>query len=675
LIPIKSPKLLAQLTIFVVGCLVSQSIAPCGERVTDKRPVQVKDGSRLVHFFSQVSISSDGRFVVWSQTNRGINESSPPSEPKLILRDLRSPKDAPRHIGVEQGKTRRDGHDPAWSPDGTRLAFLCDTGKQGHPQIFVAPTDDGPAKQLTHLNCEISNLRWSPDGKRLAYLFIENATRAAVPTAAVPPQTGVIGTETFVQQIGAVEVETGKTSEVSPREYYVYEYAWAPDSHTLAAIAARPPGDDNWYVAQLYTLSINSGSMQSILKTSMQMAEPSWSPDGKSIAFIGGLMSDEGLIGGDVFAVSATGGTPKNLTPDLKASAAWLKWLPSGRIVFTEQVDGGSGICSIDPATGYLETLWTGGESIAGETRNGISIAGDEKTVALVRQTFERPPEIWTGPIAAWQPLTNANAQLSPQGGKAVCLHWKSNPYTVQGWLLYPKDYQGNRRYPMIVMPHGGPAYQYQPSFGTTRFFHPTSFSRQGYFVFLPNPRGSYGQGEQFTRGNVRDFGYGDLRDVLAGVDEVLKSYPVDRNRLGVTGWSYGGYMTMWTVTQTNRFRAAAAGAGIANWQSYYGENGIDQWMIPYFGASVYDEPAIYARSSPINFIKQVKTPTLIVVGEYDQECPAPQSYEFWHGLKTNGVPTELVVYAKEGHSIGDPKHERDLMARVTAWFEKYLRE
>src|SRR5262249_42092006 len=147
--------------------------------------------------------------------------------------------------------------------------------------------------------------------------------------AAVPPQTGVIRGETFVQRIGSAEVENGETRKVSPSEFYIYEYAWAPDSRSLAAIAARPPGDDNWYVAQLYTLSINSGSMHSILKTSMQMAEPCWSPDGKSIAFIGGLMSDEGLTGGDVFTVSATGGAPSNLTPDLKASAAWLKWLPS----------------------------------------------------------------------------------------------------------------------------------------------------------------------------------------------------------------------------------------------------------------------------------------------------------------------------------------------------------
>jgi dipeptidyl aminopeptidase/acylaminoacyl peptidase len=191
--------------------------------------------------------------------------------------------------------------------------------------------------------------------------------------------------------------------------------------------------------------------------------------------------------------------------------------------------------------------------------------------------------------------------------------------------------------------------------------------------IFFPNPRGSYGEGEEFTRANVKDFGYGDLRDVMAGVDEVLKKAPIDESRMGVTGWSYGGYMTMWTVTQTQRFKAAVAGAGIADWLSYYGENSIDEWMIPYFGASVYDDPAVYAKSSPITFIKQVKTPTLVVVGERDGECPAPQSFEFWHALKTMGVPTELVVYAGEGHSFREANNRLDVLRRTLAWFERYL--
>jgi dipeptidyl aminopeptidase/acylaminoacyl peptidase len=171
----------------------------------------------------------------------------------------------------------------------------------------------------------------------------------------------------------------------------------------------------------------------------------------------------------------------------------------------------------------------------------------------------------------------------------------------------------------------------------------------------------------------VKDFGYGDLRDVLAGVDEVVKTLPVDDHRVGLTGWSYGGFMTMWAVTQTNRFRAAVAGAGIANWLSYYGENDLDQWMIPFFGASVYDDPAVYAKSSAIDYVKKVKTPTLVVVGDRDGECPAPQSFEFWHALKAQGVETKLVVYANEGHHIHMPEHRQDIIRRQIAWFNEHM--
>jgi dipeptidyl aminopeptidase/acylaminoacyl peptidase len=196
----------------------------------------------------------------------------------------------------------------------------------------------------------------------------------------------------------------------------------------------------------------------------------------------------------------------------------------------------------------------------------------------------------------------------------------------------------------------------------------------QGYFLLLPNPRGSYGHGEKFTAANVKDFGYGDFHDIMAGVDEAIRSAPIDENRLGLTGWSYGGYMTMWGVTQTTRFRAAMAGAGIANWLSYYGQNKIDQWMIPYFGASVYDHPEVYQKSAPINFIKNVQTPTLIIVGDGDGECPPPQSYEFWHALKTFGVPTQFVIYPREGHRFSDPAHSRDVIERTVRWFAEHLK-
>ncbi len=298
--------------------------------------------------------------------------------------------------------------------------------------------------------------------------------------------------------------------------------------------------------------------------------------------------------------------------------------------------------------------------------------SGDTATSAVVRNSFDRPPEVWAGTTGKWQQITHSNDGQHREWGEAKSITWKNGEFDVQGWLILPQPYDPAKHYPMVVSVHGGPASGVKASWPRPGL--PLQLlSGQGYFVFEPNPRGSYGGGEAFTRANVKDFGHGDLDDLLAGVDTVVKNYPVDNDRVGIGGWSYGGFMTMWTVTQTNRFRAAFAGAGIANWQSYYGQNGIDQWMIPYFGASVYDDPAVYAKSSPINFIKNVKTPTLVMVGDRDAECPPAQSYEFWHALKTFGVKTEFVLYPGEGHGFHDPQHIRDRWDRVVKWFNENM--
>jgi dipeptidyl aminopeptidase/acylaminoacyl peptidase len=280
---------------------------------------------------------------------------------------------------------------------------------------------------------------------------------------------------------------------------------------------------------------------------------------------------------------------------------------------------------------------------------------------------------VWAGPIGEWKQITLRNTNLKPAWGDAKSIHWQNEGFNLQGWLLFPRNFDPAKKYPMVVLVHGGPSSMVSPVWPGAHSF-PIPLSAAGYFIFMPNPRGSFGQGEAFTRANVKDFGYGDFRDIMTGVDQVLKEAPIDAHRLGITGWSYGGYMTMWAVTQTDRFAAAVAGAGIANLQSYYGENQIDQWMIPFFGASVYDDPQVYAKSSPITFIKKAKTPTLVLVGDSDGECPTPQSFEFWHALKTLGVETELVVYEHEGHAFIDPNHQRDVIERVRSWFDQHLR-
>ena len=311
-------------------------------------------------------------------------------------------------------------------------------------------------------------------------------------------------------------------------------------------------------------------------------------------------MSDEGSIGGDIFTVSATGGDARNATPAIAASPSWLYWESPNKILFTENVDGQDGISRVDLPSGKVSAAWTGPDVISTEAEGGptVSLTADRQSSAVIRNSSTHPPEIWAGPIGEWKQITRVNDGIRPAWGPLKSLHWSNGDMKIQGWLMYPTDYDPNKRYPMVVVVHGGPAGEAHVGWPEA-FFNTYDLSAHGYFVLFPNPRGSFGQGEKFTAANVKDFGYGDFQDILKGVDEVVKTLPVDNNRVGITGWSYGGYMTMWAVTQTNRFRAAVAGAGLANWQSYYGQNDIDEWMPPYFGATVYDDPAIYAKSAP----------------------------------------------------------------------------
>jgi len=609
---------------------------------------------------------------------------------------------------------------PAWSPDGQQLAFLsgCVLDQAAitpSPQknIFLWTRAGNGIAQLTHLKGQLSNLEWSPDGRTLAFLFVENGTRRAGALDAMKPPAGVIGEDGVeVQRVAAIELASSGFGFVTAPNLHVYEFSWSPDSEQIVFTAAKPPGENNWWLAGLYVTPAGSGpaeykqyrdrvcgamppgsscgvggggiaALDPLVDPSLpgplhnlQIAVPRFSPDGTQIAFIAGLMSDQGSTGGDIYLVPTTRRKPseqlRDLTPNRPASPAWIAWRDGHTLLLTEHAGGNTHITAIDTATGKDDlglNLTLAANIIAGPDVMDLSLAAHSRDVAVIRSSFDRPPEVWTGPIDHLRQLTHLNDGVLPSWGKAESVEYTHDGFPIQGWLLYPANYDPGRRYPLLVSVHGGPSSAVTPRWPSAGY-GPVPFSALGYFVFMPNPRGSFGQGERFTQANVRDFGYGDLGDILAGVDLLEQRYPIDRNREGITGWSYGGFMTMFAVTQTKRFHAAVAGAGISDWQSYYGENSIDQWMPPFFGATVYDNPAIYARSSPIHFVKQVSTPTLMVVGDRDGECPMPQSFEFWHALRALGVKTQLVVYANEGHRFVDREHQRDVLRRALQWFE-----
>lgn len=667
--------------LFAVAFIVCSANAAQDAQAPSKPSPAVQQAIRSmfdVRSISEAVISPDGRRVAWVESLSGKN-GAPSGKSAIYVADWKS-GGAPQRVTAAGGGAAAAEGSVAWSPDSKQIAFLSDAAHSGQLQLYVTAPGGG-ARQLTHVKGDLSNPVWSPDGKSIAFLFIENAPRAAGPLAAEAPDEGVVGAKIYEQRLAIADLAAGGVRQVTPADMYVYEYDWSPDGQKIVATAAHGNGDDNWYVAQIYIFdALQATTPQSIYKSDMQIGTPKWSPDGKSIAFIAGLMSDEGSVGGDIYTLpadSSSGGGARDVTPDIKASPSSLEWSADSRaILFAEIIDGQSGVASVNLDSGEVSSLYTGAERLGSNGFGvGISLSRDGKIAAAVRQSFSQPPEVWAGPIGNWKQITHVNSALRPAWGKAETLHWQSDMgagQKIQGWLVYPQNYDPSKKYPLVVEVHGGPASANMPSWPSRRSYA-AALPAAGYFLLLPNPRGSYGSGETFTRANVKDFGGGDFRDIMAGVDAALASLPIDPHRLGITGWSYGGYMSMWAVTQTHRFNAAVIGAGLADWLSYYGENQIDKWMTFYFGDTVYNNPAVYAKSAPITFIKNVQTPSLIVVGDSDGECPPPQSYEFWHALVTLGVPTQFVIYPHEGHGFANPAHSRDVVERAVAWFNAHL--
>jgi dipeptidyl aminopeptidase/acylaminoacyl peptidase len=627
---------------------------------------------------SGVAISPDGKSIAWILRSRSgaaihLTDVANPTEDKTVT--------IPNATGCNYS-------DPIWSPDGATLAFLSACAPESkdptvprQSQVYLWSKSSGDVKQLSHVTGDINQPAWSPDGKSIAFLFVENATRTAGALDAMKPWSGVIGEDGVeIQRVYAVDSTSGNGGFLTPANLHVYEFNFAPNSQDIAFIAANPPGENNWWVAKLYATAAtpNSSASPSVVfdpnttKSALhglQIAVPRYSPDGNRIAFIGGLMSDQGSTGGDVWIVDSKGGEPANVTPDIDGSPVYEGWDGNDTIGFVEDRRGHTlfndyEVAAKKPVTGAPIDL---GEVTlsGGPVKDAVSVS-DKGTFAFVKQGISAPPEIWAGSAHNPKQITHLNDAVMMHPPKFESIEWQNEGFNVQGWLTYPKNYDPAKKYPLIVEVHGGPSASAGPR-------PSTMWSEQGYFVLAPNPRGSFGQGEKFVQANRKDFGYGDLRDILKGMDAVEAKVSIDKNREGLTGWSYGGFMTMFGVTQTHRFRAAVAGAGLSDWLSYYGENSIDQWMTPFFGASVYDDPAVYAKSSAMTFIKNVTTPTLVIVGDRDGECPAPQSFEFWHALRDLGVKTQLVVYPDEGHGFRNPDHIRDRAEREVRWFAENM--
>jgi len=635
----------------------------------------VAHAERGVHRFLEVAISPDGSTVA------DVEGDAPPgglvpAVQRLVLRPAAG-GGAPVTVALPCGTVPQCWpSSPAWSHDGRHLAFALRTPGTHRDSLYSVAADGSGLSRLLDFDGTLTTLRYGP-GEALAVLAVAGADKEVGASQSGAALVGTLGGSVREERIGVLA--NGALAWASPPDLFVDQYDWRPDGRGFVGTAAHGDGDDNYWFARLYAFDRASGRATELLHPGLreQLADPVVSPDGRSVAFIGGLMSDFGATGGDVFLLPLkAGAAPVDLTPGMPASATSVYWncrngALQGRVLENtkqELVDWGA-----QPARASRRVVFSGTGSLDANDTDPVSVACAAPVSATVRQDFTTPPEIAVGRAGDWRTITHANAgQTMPLVARSLV--WSNEGRRIQGWLLLPTGQDGRPvpgRRPMITLVHGGPAWASEPLFpgaGRTR-----DLLERGYAVFLPNPRGSFGQGEAFTQGNVGDFGHGDFRDIMSGIDAAIGSEPIDGQRLGITGGSYGGYMAMWAVTQTDRFSAAVALAGVSDWLSMYGESDVANSLRPYYPASIYADPAPYARSSPINFITHVHTPTAAYVGERDIECPPGQTEEFWHALTALHVPTEAVIYAGEGHGIRDPADVADLRRRVVAWFDRYL--
>jgi dipeptidyl aminopeptidase/acylaminoacyl peptidase len=635
---------------------------------------------------TDAQISPDGNSVAFTVGEAFKEEGRSMSKSNIWIAD------------VETGSVRQlttgssTDYIPRWSPNGNALAFLSDRVENGKFQLYILPLDGGEAIQLTNVTGEVTRLAvspsgmsrgeitrfvWSPSGKSIAFLMYDSETPE---DSARKEESG--GALEFEEQhkfgrIWTVETKSKETKKIT-KDYHVWEFDWSPDERNFVALIADEPYEWSWHIARIVIIPVETGDPKEIYsKWSKQFGGLTWSSDGNFVFFISATISDRPLIGGDLFRLDLNAHSePVNLTRDRFGSVHGFHVVSNDKLLTYSINMTKSLFCLLNASSGQNE----GKYDILSETETALARAGPRfsvdkigEHVAMVREEVGAPPEVWCADIEndgfKWKQLTHLNDLLLQYGEvEGELLEWTSfDGLKIQGLAYYPSGVK-REKLPLIVRAHGGPSacygYRYEME---ARFF-----CSHGYAVLLPNPRGSQGRGVKFLEMDKGNIEGDDLKDILSGVDYCVERGWADPQSLFLYGGSYGGYLAMWAVSQTDRFKAVVADFGISNMLSMHGGEWNSYWEVFVFDINPYSQPELYDKKSAIYYAKRIRTPTLIIHGREDPCVPVQQSYEFFRALKELGVESKLVVYPREGHGWQERKHKLDSYRRHLSWFEAH---
>ena len=569
---------------------------------------------------------------------------------------------------------------PRFSPDGNYLGFVSSRGNEAKTQLWVIRLAGGEAEQMTKSKSGVEQFAWSPDSKRIALIQRENDSEQEEKNKKEKRDWTIVDSWKY-SHLYTIPVEKNAKGErpvkrLTKGDFHITNFDWSPDGKTIAFTHQISPSPDHWTTSDISSVPSDSGALKSLVAMKGLDTGPLFSPDGQTIAFVsdGGIPKWAGT--NDVYLISTSGGQPKKLAESPDRQVTQFHWSADGKDIYFGETDHTTYRAFALPANGGNARILTPGTG----NFTSFSLSADGKTLAFIYQTPEASPEVFITALSRFEmkKLSNANPDFPKiPMGKTEVIHWKSKDgKDIEGLLTYPANYKSGRKYPLILNIHGGPAGVFTQNFTGAGSVYPIqAFAQQGYAVLRPNPRGSAGYGRAFRHANYNDWGFGDYDDDQTGVDKVIAMDVAHPDSLIICGWSYGGYMTSFTVTKTNRFKAASVGAGVTNLMTFVGTADIPGFMPDYFGGEYWDRLEMFMKHSAMFNIKNVKTPSQVIHGEKDLRVPPSQGFEFYVAMKRLGVPTEMITYPRTPHGVQEPKFIQDIGERMIGWFNKQLRK
>ena len=654
----------------IVVAVLAVVLAPVWAGAQARRAMSLDDVLDLVQV-SAPRLSPDGSRVLFARAE--IKEWKDNKRVSTIWIANADGSNQRQFLGSDKDRS------PQWSPDGRQVAFLstrdvAESDKDAGPQIWVIPANGGEAAKLTDHKGIIQSFEWAADGSRIVFLAEQAKTEAekAAEKAgndAIYVDEGPNGQERGrYSELWEVALTDRKPRQVSKGQLLIESFKPSPDGRRIAVVHRPDARRNTQFLAEVAVIDVPSGALTNLTKNEAPEGRVAWSPDGALITYIAPSDKAWELASDRLWVVPASGGAPKRVSSEFDGEVAAYFWAPDGKSIYvggTRRARGG--VFQIDAASGRVRTVTSGDWNGTME-----SMSADRRRGALVSSTPASPADVMIvdAPSGQLTRVTQANpnaAAFATSQFRAVT--WKSTDgLPVEGMLLLPAEYTAGTKLPLLLSIHGGPAGVWTTAFRGINHV----YTSLGWAVLEPNVRGSSSYGDALLRGNMKDIGGGDYQDLMSGVDKLIADGIADPDRLAVRGWSYGGILGGWTITQTNRFKAASLGAMVSDWASEYAMGFNHDVRLWYIGGTPWNNSEGFRQKSAYTHVARVETPTIIIHGENDTTDTIGQSMMFYQGLKDRGVPVRFIRFPREPHGFREPAHQRIRDAEEISWLMKY---